>query len=164
MIIYWPDGLESPGRWEKSPGHLVDIMATCLELGQGVYPENDRVQPLQGKSLVPYMLDQSRDPHSELYFIFNTCRALRQDNWKLVSFYGQQWELYDLGNDRFEQNNLSSEYPERVERMAARWHALAEHTDFQPPGRRLPVREDPPRYHHREWHKPELTEMWEPYD
>jgi arylsulfatase A-like enzyme len=164
MIIHWPAGLTNPGRWERNPGHLIDIMATCLELGQGIYPKNDRVQPLQGKSLVPYMHEQPREGHEELYFIFNNCRALRQGDWKLVSFYGQQWELYDLGKDRFEQRNVAEEYPDRVSSMADRWYELAEHTDFQPPKRLLPVKEGPLKYDHREWHRPELTEMWRPYE
>ena len=46
-------------------------------------------------------------------------RAVRQDNWKLVSTSAQApWELYNLEKDRVEMNNLAETYPEKVEEMA----------------------------------------------
>jgi arylsulfatase len=163
MIIHWPEGLASPGRWEETPGHLVDVMATCLDLGGATYPDRENVEPLQGLSLLPFIQDEERAPHDELYFVFSSCRALRQGKWKLVSFYGHQWELYDLEADRFEQRNLAVDYPERVQVMATRWHELAEHTDRLPENKRKPVKEGPVNYWHHEWHKPELTKDWKPF-
>ncbi len=163
MIIHWPGHIQNPGRWERSQGHLVDVMATCLEVGRATYPEREGVEPLQGRSLVPYMQGDEREDHEELYFVFQGCRALRQGDWKLVSFYENPWELYNMASDRFEQRDLAGEYPERVKEMSERWHHLAEHKDFLPENMRQAVRETPHPVMHREWHKPQLTKEWKPY-
>jgi len=163
LIIHWPAGLENPGRWNREQGHLVDVMATCLEVARATYPEADYIQPPQGLSLLPFIQDREREAHGELYFIFQSCRALRQGDWKLVSFYNNPWELYHVSEDRFEQTDLAQDYPERVQNMADRWHELAEFTDRQPPEKRQPVREEAKPVMHREWHKPELTRAWQPF-
>lgn len=163
LIIHWPRRIGSPGRWESDPGHLVDIMATCIDAAGATYPDTGDVEPLQGRSLLPLMRGEKRDPHEELYFVFQDCRALRQGRWKLVSFYGQAWELYDLKADRFEQHNLAESHPGRVRDMAARWHELAESTDRLPPSLRQPVTAGPVIYRHPEWHRPEQTAGWKPF-
>ncbi|MEZ4997976.1 MAG: hypothetical protein R2758_11125 [Bacteroidales bacterium] len=58
-------------------------------------------------------------------------RAIRMGNWKLVSKVAKPmqftaedenaWELYDLGKDPSETENLAVKYPERVREMAAKW-------------------------------------------
>jgi arylsulfatase A-like enzyme len=162
LIVHWPGHISSPGRWEEAPGHLIDIMATCLEVAGATYPVADTVQPLQGISLTPLFRGEERNEHGELYFRFTSNRALRSGDWKLVSFYGYRWELYDLSNDRFEQEDLASTYPERVEQMKARWYDMAEKVDLLPPEARGPVQDLPAPHTYREWHRPELVEGWEP--
>ncbi len=164
LVVHWPGRVAEPGSWLRQPGHLIDIMATCLEVAGASYPENERVEPLMGRSLVPLFRGESREPHPELYFRFSDCRALRQGDWKLVSFYGHRWELYNLAGDRFELNDLAGEYPERVQEMAERWHHLAEHTDLLPEKERQLVRDISPPGNRFEWHRPELIDPWKPYD
>jgi arylsulfatase len=135
-------------------------MATCLEVSGATYPEREGLQPLQGLSLVPLFSGEGRTPHGELYFRFGSCRALRKGAWKVVSFYGQPWELYHLGSDRFEQNDLAGQHPELVRELSARWHEMAENTDLLAEKDRMPVREVSAPHTHREWHRPQLTEGW----
>jgi len=161
LIVHWPGKIKEPGSWERRQSHLVDIMATCLDVGKGSYPEEEGIQALQGKSLFPFFRGEEREEHEELYFVFRNCRALRQGDWKAVSFYGSTWELYNLAEDRCEQHDLASEFPEKVEELAKSWHEMAEHTDLLPPNRRKAVSNDPASNTHHEWHKPELTEHWE---
>ena len=54
-------------------------------------------------------------------------RAIRVGDWKLIAT-GQEgpWELYDLGKDRCEQQDLAAANPDRVRRLAALWK---EHDD-----------------------------------
>ncbi|MBE9519073.1 MAG: sulfatase-like hydrolase/transferase, partial [Bacteroidetes bacterium] len=164
MIVHWPGHIAHRGQWERSPGHLVDLMATCLEVsGQG-YPQRDDLQPLQGRSLIPLFKGGEREAHEALYFRFGKCRALRKGDWKLLSFYGSRWELYNLESDRFEQHNLAADYPELVKELSARWHAMAEDTDLLEEKNRMPVGENEANNIHREWHRSELTDSWEsPY-
>jgi arylsulfatase len=164
LIVHWPGHIARQGQWERSPGHLIDVMATCLEVSDAAYPEKEGLQPLQGRSLVPLFSGNKREQHEELYFRFASCRALRKGEWKVVSFYGSQWELYNMVSDRFEQHDLAKQHPEIVRVLSERWHDLAEKTDLLEEKNRKPVKEVPATFTHREWHKPQLTEGWEaPY-
>jgi arylsulfatase len=164
LIVHWPGHLKDQGQWERSPGHLVDIMATCLDVAGLDYPEREGLQPLQGRTLLPLFYGEEREPHESLYFRFGNCRALRQGNWKLVSFYGSRWELYDLEHDRFELNDLFSVYPDKVRELSAQWHYMAEHTDMLDEKHRMPVSDLPASNTRREWHRKELVEGWHPPD
>jgi arylsulfatase A-like enzyme len=164
LVVHWPGHIADAGQWERSPGHLIDVMATCLEVSGATYPEREGLQPLQGLSLVPLFSGEGRTGHEELYFRFGSCRALRKGEWKVVSFYGNPWELYHMDSDRFEQRNLAEERPELVRELSARWHEMAETTDLLAEKDRRPVKEVPTPHTHREWHRPELTQGWIPPD
>tara|TARA_R110002096_G_scaffold316010_10_gene510351 strand:+ start:528 stop:2117 length:1590 start_codon:yes stop_codon:yes gene_type:complete len=133
MIAHWPGGLQTePGSLTGQVGHLIDFMATAIDVAGTEYPEawpEIELEPLQGKSLVPIFEGKTRDPHDELYFQFSTNRALRQGDWKLVSHRRGKWELYNLAEDGTEMNDLADENPERVSTMAARWEELAKNKD-----------------------------------
>jgi arylsulfatase len=161
MIVHWPDHIKNKGQWERSPGHLVDVMATCLEVSGLSYPHWEDLQPLQGSSLVPLMEGGEGKAHEMLYFRFGQCRALRKGKWKVVSFYGSQWELYNIEKDRFEQHNLADDHPVMVEELSALWHAKAEQTDLLEEKDRVPVRDQAASNSRREWHRRELIENWE---
>ena len=133
LIAHWPQGLTAKaGSVTEQPGHLIDFMATFVDVAKAKYPTTigDRtIDPLQGKSLLPILQGRQREPHETLYFHFGTDRALRQGDWKLVSAKLGKWELYDLAEDRTELNDLAAQHPERVEAMAKEWFRLAEDVD-----------------------------------
>jgi len=146
LIVHWPNGLATQaGAVTDQPAHLIDLMATCIDVGAADYPEqvgDRRIDPLQGKSLLPIFQGHRREPHETLYFHFGTDRALRQGQWKIVSAKLGRWELYDLDADRTELHDLAAKYPERVAAMSAEWFRMAEETD-RLKGRQLaPVRSD----------------------
>lgn len=133
MIAHWPNGLKiKAGSVTDQPGHLVDFMATFIDLAGADYPSkigNRKIDPLQGKSLLPIFRGETRDSHEQLYFHFGTDRALRRGPWKLVSAKLGKWELYNLDEDRTELNDLSNKYPERVAEMSAEWFRVAENVE-----------------------------------
>jgi arylsulfatase A-like enzyme len=135
MIAHWPQGLSAQkGSVTHQPGHLVDFMATCLEVGNAKYPqEHDghEVGTLQGKSLVPIFQGKQRDGHEFLYFQFSNNRAIRKGDWKLVSARGGKWELYNIAKDRSELNDLSQQHPKMVADMSALWFKTAKNVDLQ---------------------------------
>jgi arylsulfatase A-like enzyme len=56
LIVHWPAGIQRRGELEHQPGHLIDIMATCVEVSGAVYPkefDGKKIQPMEGRSLVP---------------------------------------------------------------------------------------------------------------
>jgi arylsulfatase len=133
LVAHWPAGLKtSAGAITNQPAHLIDLMATFVDLGNAAYPKqiDDRqIDPLQGKSLLPIFHGETRSGHETLYFHFGTDRALRQGPWKLVSAKLGRWELYNLDQDRTELNDLAAEQPQRVAAMAAEWFRIAEDVD-----------------------------------
>ena len=142
-IAHWSNGLKtSAGSICRQPAHLIDLMATFVDLSHGDYPSKvgDRnIDPLEGKSLLPIFEGKERQPHETLYFHFGTDRALRQGAWKLVSAKGGRWELYNLDHDRTELNDLASQYPDRVKTMADKWFTMAREQDRLPEKQLKPV-------------------------
>lgn len=144
-IAHWPKGLKAePGSITDQPAHLIDVMATLIELGETKYPEKDHqgtLEPLQGKSLVPILKGETRDPHDALYFNFSVNRAIRVGDMKLVSFRSSPWELYDLSKDRTELNNLAAERPGLVKELSGSWQHWAEHVNLMTEKQRKPVKD-----------------------
>ena len=133
LIVHWPKGLKvEPGSITRQPGHLIDFLATFMEISGAEYPQKvgDRIiDPIEGKSLIPIFQGKERDGHENLYFHFGTDRALRQGKWKLVSAKGGKWELYDLEKDRTELNDLAEKHPGRVEKMSKIWFDIAKNKE-----------------------------------
>ncbi len=146
-IVHWPAGMKVPaGTIDATPSHLVDIMATCLDVAGGEYPSviNGRaIEPLVGRSIKPILEGQIAKEHPYLYFHFGPNRGLRVGDWKVVSLRNGPWELYDLSSDRNEAHDLAGQYPQKTEELAAKWHEVAEHQDRLPPKRRKPVSQRP---------------------
>ena len=128
LVVRWP-GVVRPGAITHQVGHVIDFMPTLLELAGGSYPEtlgDEAILPLEGKSLVPILRGQEREPHETLSWALFGNRAVRQGRWKLVwGASDKRWELYDLADDRTETNDLAAEKPERVKAMAAEWERWA---------------------------------------
>jgi arylsulfatase len=129
------------GPVTDQPGHLIDFMATFLELAKGSYPKtvgDRKVDPLQGKSLVPIFRGAQRRGHDTIYQHFGSDRALRQGDWKVVAAKGGRWELYNLAEDRTELNDLRKKEPERAARMIKEWFRIAKDVDRLKPGQLKP--------------------------
>jgi len=121
FIAHWPAGLKAKGVFHQ-PAHLVDVLPTLMELGGASYPEKmgkRTVRKHDGISLVPVLRGKEWKGHDHLFFNFSNNYALRQGDWKISSCTGGAWELYNIAKDRFEQNNLASSQPDKVNSMAA---------------------------------------------
>ncbi len=161
FIVHWPGRVENAGGWERGPAHLIDIMATLIEIGGAEYPAGPEVAPLQGKSLLPLFDGRKRTGHDDLYFRFNNCRALRHGEWKAVSFYGHAWELYNIAEDRMEQHDLAAAHPEVLSELVGRWHWMAREVDGLPEDQAGPAGTGPSPHDRDSWHGPERWEEWE---
>ncbi|MEW4564917.1 arylsulfatase [Bremerella sp. JC770] len=126
MIAHWPRGMKTePGTLTDQPGHVMDVMPTCLEIAGAAYPETYNghpITPLEGKSLAPILRDMRRTGHDQLYFEHEGGKAVIADGWKLVQpKQNGQWQLYHLAEDRTETKNVAGDHPERLQAMKQQW-------------------------------------------
>ena len=145
LIAHWPAVIRRRGELEHQPGHLIDIMATCVDVSGATYPKEYRgndIRALEGKSLVP-AFDGRKIERVALFWEHEGNRAVRVGRWKLVA-RGERgpWELYDLQTDRTERRNLAKERPDRVRILAALWLEYAKRTNVLPLNPRNRKRED----------------------
>jgi arylsulfatase len=138
LIAHWPAGLARKGEFERSPGHVIDIMATCVELaGAGMPAEfnGKPTTPLQGVSFAAaFRAGGTRAPRSRpIFWEHEGNRAMREGKWKLVAKGVKgSWELYDIDADRTEMHDLAAAQPDRVKEMAAAWQHWAEASQVLP--------------------------------
>jgi arylsulfatase A-like enzyme len=132
LIAHWPKGINDRGALRHDPSHLIDIMATCVELAGAEYP-GQTVQPMEGASLTPAFAGRPLERGRPIFFEHEGNRAVRDGRWKLVAKGpAGAWELYDMQTDRTEMRNLAAEHPQRVEQMAAQWQQWAQRSNVLP--------------------------------
>ena len=137
LIAHWPEGMQAePGTITEQPGHVIDLMATVLDVTGAEYPERfdgEDLRALDGLSLMPILQGQERAGHDALYWEHFGSSAIRSGKWKLVRFgTDTDWKLFNLATNRTETNDLSGAYPERVKRMTRQWQRWAEETNVFP--------------------------------
>jgi arylsulfatase len=139
LIVHWPNGI-ARGQRNKlfhEPGHLIDIMATVVDVGGASYPKErngQTITPMQGVSLRPALTGKSLNRSQPIFWEHEANRAIRAGKWKLVAKENQAWELYDIQADRTEQNNLAAKMPDKVKELAAQWEAWAARANVLPLG------------------------------
>jgi arylsulfatase len=139
LIVHWPAGIASRrnGQLERQPGHLIDIMATCLDVSGVACPKEfsgKEIKPLQGVSLLPALEGRSLNRRQPIFWEHEGNRAVRDGKWKLVARENQPWELYDMAQDRSELHDLAGANPRKVKELAAKWDAWAARSDVLPLG------------------------------
>lgn len=124
FIVSWPEGIKARGEARNSPGHVIDVVPTMLELA-GAAPHPD-APPSPGKSLMPVFEKDGTVDHDQFWWYHDDHRAIRVGDWKAVALSGEPWELYDLSNDRGEMNNLAKSQPEKLQQLVEAWEATTE--------------------------------------
>jgi arylsulfatase A-like enzyme len=132
LIAHWPKGIPAArnGGLVKDPGHLIDIMATCLDLSGAKYPA-DKLPP-EGVSLRPAFEGKPLERKQPIFWEHEGNNALRDGKWKLVAKQGKPWELYDMETDRVELYDLAAREPDKVKELAAQWDAWAKRAGVRP--------------------------------
>lgn len=147
LIVHWPAVIgpagksdPEPGRLVHEPSHLIDLMATCVDVSGTDYPTEiagSSIKPFEGRSLRPDFDSGAtrRDTGvRQIFWEHEGNRAVREGRWKLVAVEGKPWELYDIETDRSEQHDLAEQQPDRVRDLAAKWDAYAARANVLPLG------------------------------
>jgi arylsulfatase len=139
LIVSWPKGIAEKrrGAIETQPGHVIDIMATCVDLSGANYPKEingNKIKPMEGVSLLPSFAGKDLHRTLPLFWEHESNRAVRDGKWKLVAKADEPWELYDMEKDRTELHNLAAANPEKVKQMSAQWDEYAARANVLPLG------------------------------
>lgn len=135
LIAHWPAGIAAKGELRDQPGHLIDIMATCVDVSGAKYPAESGGQsilPMEGRSLVPAFANKPIEREA-IFWEHEGNAAVRMGDWKLVRYHSDgPWELYNLKTDRTELHDLAAQEPERAKELAAKWETWAERARVKP--------------------------------
>jgi arylsulfatase len=143
FIAHWPEGIEAQSAWQDTPAHITDVVPTLLDLAGADYPKERHghaLPPLEGKSLIPAFAGKPMERDTPLCLEHQGNAFVRDGAWKLVGkgHVGRdrvddtQWELYHLGKDRTELNDLAASHPEKRDALIAVWHAWAKRVGVLP--------------------------------
>jgi arylsulfatase len=130
LLAHWPAGIhvERNGKLDHQPSHLVDIMATAVDVTGALYPaefKGHRILPMEGISLLPAFKGQPLHRVKPIFWEHEGNRAIRSGAWKLVMKFKGEWELYHIPNDRTEQHNVIQDKPDIVRMLTRQWNDWA---------------------------------------
>ncbi len=138
LVVHWPAGINKSrhNKFESQPAHLVDLMATCVDLAKAKYPkrvERVNITPMEGVSLAPAFNGRSVNRKNPIFWEHEGNRAIRDGKWKAVAKGSAgAWELYDIEADRTELNNLATKNPAKLKELVAEWEAYAKRANVLP--------------------------------
>jgi arylsulfatase A-like enzyme len=117
----------------------MDVAPTLLALAgvdhPGVAWHGRKIEPMRGRSLVPYLRGEADVVHTDAtatgWELFGRC-AIRRGDWKALLLPPPDgpghWQLYDLSRDPGETNDLAAAEPARLAGLIADWNAYVEET------------------------------------
>lgn len=136
LIAYWPKGIKGRNVITNEVGHVIDLMATCIDVAGTRYPEEYKghtITPLQGLSLLPVLKGGDRNEHEYLFWEHYGRKALRHGKWKIVQAdNASSWQLFDMEKDRTETRDVSDRHPDILTTMVAKWEEMAKVTNVFP--------------------------------
>ena len=119
LIVSWPNHIE-PGSKSNHISAFYDLMPTLCDIAGTAAPE-----AIDGISFKSTLLNKKQKQHDFLYWEFPAYQgqqAVRMGKWKGIRkniFKGNmKIELYNLETDLEELNDVSSKYPEVVEKIS----------------------------------------------
>lgn len=125
LIAYWPKVIKKGGQMTHQVGHIIDIMATFVDMTGAEYPSaynGTEVLPMEGRSLLPIFRGKESSERDPLFWQIRSNgggRAVRAGKWKLVTADPDKpWELYDMHADRTELHDLADRYRDKAKELA----------------------------------------------
>lgn len=124
LIMYWKGKILNPGNITDFPSHLIDIMPTILEVTGAEYPKNynnEEINPVDGVSLFSLANGVVQEREEPLFWQWQNGKAIRKEEWKLVSDNNGPWELYNMNVDQTETNDVIKKFPKVAQELIVDW-------------------------------------------
>jgi arylsulfatase len=162
LVISWPGHIKDKGGLRPQFCHVIDIVPTIYEAA-GIKPpvmmDGTKQKPLDGVSLV-YTFANRNAPtrHSVQYFEMFGNRAIYKDDWMASTTplrlpwvtSGSEpnpddfkWELYNVGEDFSQANNLAEKNPAKLKELQAAFDVEAKKYNVYPLDSSFAERADP---------------------
>lgn len=147
LVISWPKGIKARGELRHQYHHSVDIVPTILDLCGLEMPKvyhGVKQFPLSGISM-RYTFDAKPDDPTRKerqYYAMLGTRGIWEKGWKAACVHAplagkgyfdkDQWQLYNVDNDRSESKDVAKEYPGKLKELMKAWYEEAENNMVLP--------------------------------
>jgi arylsulfatase A-like enzyme len=113
--------------------HFVDFIPTFLDLTGSIYPtvyNGVKSHPLAGENFADLLRGGNWSRSKPIFYEWTGNRMVRQGKWKMISNYPKnQWELYDIENDRAENTDVAKDNPAIVQTLNTAYLAWTKQND-----------------------------------
>ena len=127
LIARWPAVIRQRGGITRHAGHVIDFMATIVDVANATYPpelDGRRPLPLEGRSLLPIFRGKDPEEHRSFCWSLPKHHAIRMGKWKSIRpKKGGPWQLFDLESDGAETVDLARRRPDKVRELADAFEA-----------------------------------------
>ena len=128
LIVHWSGKVDEPGSISHEFVSVYDFMPSWLEVAKAEYPmsfEGRKIEPLVGESFLPLLnggVAEDKERTALFWYKSKSTVCFIKGKWKIVTldcskFENSKWELYDIIEDRTEQNDLSAKNSEKLSEM-----------------------------------------------
>jgi arylsulfatase A-like enzyme len=137
FVISWPAGIGERGTRHQYI-HAVDIVPTLYELLGIEAPEYVKgypQTPIEGESFVATISDEDAPGRQTQFYSMLGQRAIYHEGWLAntlhppISGWGNfdqdEWELFNLAEDRAQSKNVAADNPRKVDELEALWFYYA---------------------------------------
>ncbi|MDF1814033.1 MAG: sulfatase [Verrucomicrobiales bacterium] len=123
FFVNWP-GVTKAGSINQSVVQTTDIFPTLVELSGG---NTEDYKNLDGISLLSTIRENKDLDRGQPVYAYRAYQDLyvsvREGPWKLLAYRNGKMNLYMVEEDRYEQNDLAAQHPERVGDMVRKLKA-----------------------------------------
>lgn len=138
-MVAWPARIEPQDQARSQYIHAVDVVPTIYDL-LGIAPPETingfQQSPIEGESFAASLADPEVPGKETQFYAMLGQRSIYHKGWLAATIHPplsgwgkfdlDEWELYDLENDRAQSKNLAGEHPKKLEELKKLWHKKAE--------------------------------------